>query len=98
MNGDTDQIAFHTEAARPSAAVIPFPMARRRKKVLGTARTLDARKTKGGKEAFWNRTTREISNKLRGLGASDEQVRRELWAFRAAVGAEMRSDRERERM
>jgi hypothetical protein len=94
MIGDQfDLFEERAASARQSCVVISFPLARRRKKILTVARTLDARKTDQGKLAAWTRAIDELASELRRHGAADRDVERELWSFRAAVEAELATDR-----
>jgi hypothetical protein len=79
-----DLLAWH-----PPRTVIPFPLASRVRKARATARTLQQRKTREGKQTFWARTIDALTAELRRHGCDDDEIKRQIDAFFHAVEHEM---------
>ena len=80
---------FSAAPAKPSAAIIVFPLARREKTIRATAWTLFSRKTQQGKQAFWSRTIRTLKEELRGRDCGVDEIDRQIAAFRAGIEVEL---------
>ena len=73
----------------PNRGVLPFPLARRRAKVIDVARTIASRRTADGKRAYWSRVVAILEAEMREHGIEDLQIERELRAFFAVVDLEI---------
>lgn len=68
--------------------LIPFPLAARVGKVRRCAEVLQGSANQPARDAYWRKTVGLFREKLGELGLTDEEVRREIHCFRAAVQQE----------
>lgn len=68
--------------------MIPFPLAARVGKVRRCAEVLQGSANQAVRDAYWRKTVGHLREKLVELGLADEEVRREIQAFRSAVQQE----------
>ncbi|WP_425033564.1 DUF6074 family protein [Pelagibacterium sp.] len=71
------------------AAIIPFPLDRRRRKVATAARTLAERKTQEGRERYWARTVNGLASEMARHGCDQEEIDRQVSRFFRAVEIEL---------
>jgi hypothetical protein len=76
--------------SEPTALLLPFPMARRRKLIQKTVSTILRRKTTEGQQSYWTNTINLLAAELRRYGADQTEVDTQLQAFYFAVSAELR--------
>lgn len=72
----------------PACQFIAFPLKRRIGRIRRVAEVYD-RKTERDREGYWRTTVNNLVTHLERLGYSDEQVTKEIEAFRDAVSAEL---------
>jgi hypothetical protein len=69
------------------AEVVPFPLARRRRKVLSVATTLSQRKSAESQDRYWLQIIGDLNRQLRRQGIDEAEIARQLSGFHTAVGA-----------
>jgi hypothetical protein len=88
-NPDQRELLGPIASSPRDGKLIPFPLARRSRKVAIAARTFYGRRTERGRQRFWSRTIEDLARELRRHGADQSTIDRELEAFRQAVSAEL---------
>ncbi len=86
------QLDFFVDAPSeqpPSATLMAFPLARRRKLVAKAAADLAGRKTQEGRDKFWARLVQRLTAELRRYGTAPSEIDAQLIAFHQAVGGEL---------
>ena len=87
--GRADAPVHSTEGQVPETKIVPFPLARRRGKIVKVARTLSARKSDKAQHAYWRRIIMALNNELEAHGASEALIDREIDAFYREVCIEL---------